>query len=248
MCHRRNFFKQSFPRIPRQVFQCDSNVIHPPEDEFVRERIQHLVHRFADRARKMRNRIEMPPTPSSDPSSPPSTPEKKHEVAPPVQKTTSRMGLLQQKLNAHTPTHHSQMLTRSESKEDKAKVEEHTKWSHWMCPTFCGGGRSSDVLDPQGRFYISWLFLVTMSFVYNAYCIPFRVSFPFQTPENTHIWLAMDYCCDLIYLLDIVFVKHRLIYLYDGFWVKDKDMTRKNYIRKLQFKVSDQRPLVFDPQ
>lgn len=245
------------------MFHADSPGIHnrdPEEDEFVRERIQHLVHRFADRARKMRHRIEMPPTPSSEPSTPPS-PQKSHLNAAPahvVQKSQSKLALLQQKLNMNqhsTPSHHqlhnshSQLTARTDSKRsivgsnsvdedgDKKMVEE-KNCAHWMCPTFCGGGKSSDVLDPQGRFYISWLFLVTMSFVYNAFCIPFRASFPFQTPENTPIWLAMDYVCDVIYLLDIIFVKHRLIYLYDGFWVKDKSMTRQNYIRKLQFKVS----------
>lgn len=130
------------------------------------------------------------------------------------------------------------MSARTDSKRSVEETPaEKENCTHWMCPTICGGGRSKDVLDPQGRFYISWLFLVNMSFVYNAFVIPFRVSFPFQTPENTPIWMACDYCCDLIYLLDILFVKHRLIYLYDGFWVKDKTMTRQNYIRKLQFKV-----------
>lgn len=133
------------------------------------------------------------------------------------------------------------MSARTDSKrsiEETTSVEKDNGTLDWMCPTICGGGQSKDVLDPQGRFYISWLFLVNMSFVYNAFVIPFRVSFPFQTPENTPVWMACDYCCDLIYLLDILFVKHRLIYLYDGFWVKDKNMTRQNYIRKLQFKVS----------
>lgn len=201
----------------------------------------------------------MPPTPSSCPSSPPSPRKPPPQIAH-VQKSQSRFAQLQHKLhlNHGTPSHHqlhnsqSQLSTRTESKQsvepatDEQQQQQQQEGlknkgkcisTHWMCPTFCGGGKSSDVLDPQGRFYISWLFLVTMSFVYNAYCIPFRVSFPFQTPENTPVWLAVDYCCDLIYLLDIVFVKHRLIYLYDGFWVKDKAMTRQNYIRKLQFKV-----------
>lgn len=258
----------------RQVFQDDhhQHSHDEQEDEFVRERIQHLVHRFADRARKMRSRIEMPPTPSLGPSTPPSPQHndngKSHlQVAvAPMEKSNSMLALLQHKLNMqqqgnnhnHTPNHDSHghlSAARTDSKrsiEDGQPEDEEAKKkraamdegqsskcmsTHWMCPTFCGGGKSSDVLDPQGRFYISWLFLVTMSFVYNAYCIPFRVSFPFQTPENTPVWLAMDYCCDLIYLLDVVFVKHRLIYLYDGFWVKDKAMTRQNYIRKLQFKV-----------
>lgn len=223
----------------------------------MRERIQHLVRRFADRARKMQSRIEMPPTPSIGPSSPPSPQHdngKSHLQVAHLQKSQSGLALLQHTLNQQnhsTPPHnsHVHLSTRTDSKrsiEEEVTEEEKNKQAlekqkcmstHWMCPTFCGGGKSTDVLDPQGRFYISWLFLVTMSFVYNAYCIPFRVSFPFQTPENTPVWLAMDYCCDVIYLLDIVFVKHRLIYLYDGFWVKDKSMTRQNYIRKLQFKV-----------
>jgi cyclic nucleotide gated channel beta 1 len=47
----------------------------------------------------------------------------------------------------------------------------------------------------------------------------------------------MDIISDIIYLLDILLFKHRLVYLEEGFWVKDKKLARKNYITKLQFKL-----------
>lgn len=108
----------------------------------------------------------------------------------------------------------------------------------WICPIFCESGNKEKGLDPQGRFYISWLFFVSISFLYNCYVIPLRISFPFQTPENTPTWLIMDYIADFIYLLDVLFIKHRIIYLYNGFWQTNRKDTRRNYIKKLQFKVS----------
>lgn len=108
---------------------------------------------------------------------------------------------------------------------------------HYFCPIFCAGTKTNTVLDPQGKFYISWLFIVSLSFLYNAWVIPLRSSFPYQTPENTKYWIAVDICADVIYLIDILFVKHRVMYLFEGFWVKDTDLTRKNYMRKLQFKM-----------
>lgn len=94
------------------------------------------------------------------------------------------------------------------------------------------------VLDPQGCTYLCWLFVVSVSFLYNAWVIPLRSSFPVHTSQNSNIWLAIDAFADIIYLFDIIFIKHRIMYLRDGFWVYSPKLTRKNYMKKTKFKVS----------
>lgn len=89
----------------------------------------------------------------------------------------------------------------------------------------------------SGRTYITWLLLVTFCYSYNAWCIALRATFPYQTPENTPIWMIADYCCDVVYLLDVALVKPRLTFLHEGFWVDDHGATRRNYRKKLQYKV-----------
>ncbi|XP_047515251.1 cyclic nucleotide-gated cation channel beta-1 isoform X2 [Pieris napi] len=91
-------------------------------------------------------------------------------------------------------------------------------------------------IDPQGRIYITWLFLVTFCYSYNAWAIVLRATFPYQTPNNLPIWLTADYICDIFYILDVVLVKPRLIFLHDGFWVTDEVETRKHYKKKTQYK------------
>lgn len=93
-------------------------------------------------------------------------------------------------------------------------------------------------LDPQGSLYIGWLCVVTTAFLYNAWVIPLRSSFPFQTPNNSRVWLVVDACADCIYLFDILFVRHRVMYLCEGFWVRDPKLTQANYMKKFKFKVS----------
>ncbi|KAL4712958.1 hypothetical protein ACJJTC_012028 [Scirpophaga incertulas] len=104
---------------------------------------------------------------------------------------------------------------------------------YFRLPTFCD---PFVPIDPQGRAYISWLFLVTFCYSYNAWCIALRATFPYQTSENISMWMTADYFCDLIYLLDVALVKPRLMFLHEGFWVDDPKETRKNYRKKLQYK------------
>ncbi|XP_069355433.1 cyclic nucleotide-gated channel beta-1-like isoform X2 [Maniola hyperantus] len=107
------------------------------------------------------------------------------------------------------------------------------KCKRFSLPTWCD---PCVTIDPQGRGYITWLLLVTCCYSYNAWCIALRATFPYQTPENTPMWMTIDFFCDVIYVLDVVFVKPRLMFLQEGFWVNDPAETRKNYRKKLQYK------------
>lgn len=187
----------------------------------MKNQVRHLVRRFTMRTGKMRSRLDLPPTPSSSSIA---SFGKSHQIQ-------SNGASIQ------SPTRSQPFDTVFKADEQRPKLE-----NPFMCAMLCGGkgsgGNKQGVLDPQGSFYISWLCIISMTFLYNAWVIPLRSSFPFQTPENTNTWLIVDFCADVIYLLDVIFIKHRIMYLYEGFWVRDKDLTRKNYMRKLKFKVS----------
>lgn len=95
-----------------------------------------------------------------------------------------------------------------------------------------------DIFNPSlGLLYVFWLCIVTIAYLYNCWVIPLRITFPYQTPENTPMWMILDYSMDLLYLLDVLFVKPRVMYLEDGFWVRNPKLTSKNYFQKFQFKV-----------
>ncbi|XP_058458101.1 cGMP-gated cation channel alpha-1 [Malaya genurostris] len=184
----------------------------PSANDFVTGRLRHLANRFSERTKRMRSKLEIPPTPSSSVSAP--------SIAPSTQRHNNELRAIQ-----------NSALTL------QSATGANTCHHHYFCPIFCTGAKTNTVLDPQGKFYISWLFIVSLSFLYNAWVIPLRSSFPYQTPENTKYWIAVDICADVVYLIDILFVKHRIMYLFEGFWVKDTNLTRKNYMRKLQFKM-----------
>ncbi|XP_030559460.1 cyclic nucleotide-gated cation channel beta-1 [Drosophila novamexicana] len=194
--------------------------------QFLRDQVRHLVRRFTARANKVKSRIELPPTPSSSSASSP--------TPPPAQ-----AALHASTKSLHpSPGHKVRLVPAGQSPHRGRLFEADTPRSNvWLCSSLCGANNDERTLDPQGKIYISWLCVVSLSFLYNAWVIPLRASFPFQTKENTNIWLACDFCADIIYLLDVVFFKHRVMYLFEGFWVKNKNLTRKNYMRKLQFKL-----------
>lgn len=77
-----------------------------------------------------------------------------------------------------------------------------------------------------------------MAYMYNSWVIPLRSTFPYQTPQNIQNWMIFDYVADVVYLLDLLFIKPRVMYLSDGFWIRDNKLTRVMYFHKFQFKVS----------
>uniref|UniRef100_A0A915KFY3 Cyclic nucleotide-binding domain-containing protein n=1 Tax=Romanomermis culicivorax TaxID=13658 RepID=A0A915KFY3_ROMCU len=82
-----------------------------------------------------------------------------------------------------------------------------------------------------------WLAFVSMSFLYNAFAIPLRAAYPYQTEENLPIWMCFDYISDLIYLIDVIFVKTRIRFMKDGLPVKDVKVLAKRYLNSWQFKL-----------
>uniref|UniRef100_UPI0037E756D1 cyclic nucleotide-gated channel beta-1 n=1 Tax=Semicossyphus pulcher TaxID=241346 RepID=UPI0037E756D1 len=93
-------------------------------------------------------------------------------------------------------------------------------------------------IDPfTDLIYVIWLFCVVAAWNWNVWLIPVRWAFPYQTPENIHLWLLMDYTCDLIYITDILVFQPRLQFVRGGDIVCDKKDMRENYMTTERFKM-----------
>ncbi|KAL3090323.1 hypothetical protein niasHS_006775 [Heterodera schachtii] len=92
-------------------------------------------------------------------------------------------------------------------------------------------------IDTFGSFYVGWLSFVLVAFLYNAFVIPLRCSYPYQTSSNLRLWLLCDYTADLIYLLDLVLVKPRMTFMRDGIVVKASSDMLSHYFQSGVFKL-----------
>ncbi|KAM8893785.1 cyclic nucleotide-gated channel beta-1 isoform 2-T2 [Spinachia spinachia] len=93
-------------------------------------------------------------------------------------------------------------------------------------------------IDPfTDLIYVVWLFCVVAAWNWNVWLIPVRWAFPYQTPENLHLWLLVDYTCDLIYVADILLMQPRLQFVRGGDIVSDKKDMRENYMTTERFKM-----------
>lgn len=88
-------------------------------NEFIKDRMQHLVRRFNTRASLMRNRLNLPLTPHT------SEGQRTEKITEQLRISTS-------------------------PKMELNKTRPEKWWQYLNVPTFCGGGRPDDVLDPQG--------------------------------------------------------------------------------------------------
>ncbi|VDO58130.1 unnamed protein product [Onchocerca flexuosa] len=87
------------------------------------------------------------------------------------------------------------------------------------------------------REYLIWLTVVVIAFLYNAFGIPLRSSYPYQTKSNLIYWLIADYIADTIYLIDMLVFKPRLRFMRGGIPVKDMRETAKRYLHSNIFKL-----------
>ncbi|RXN30190.1 cyclic nucleotide-gated cation channel beta-1 isoform X4 [Labeo rohita] len=194
----------------------------------VNERLQELVKLFKERTDRARDRLVDPD--ESDDESPSASPAKKPGEAPPPPPPPE------------------------EKKDDEEKAEEEVKIYEFMgykfpVPQFKMPQipdwlrvileyRFPSSIDPYtDLIYVVWLFFVSVAWNWNVWLIPVRCTFPYQTTENIHWWLLMDYFCDGIYLLDIFVMQPRLQFVRGGDIVCDKKEMRDNYRRTERFKM-----------
>lgn len=200
-----------------------SERLEDDDDDFLQRKFKSLIDRFSLRRKRMREQLQVPTTSSSKCSS-----------ASSIKQTT----IDNTEINDVDDDSKDDvaLVENQKAKELTVEVEKNPN-SVEEIKSNLDSNCNGLVLDPQGHFYICWLFVVTVSFLYNAWVIPLRTAFLIQTDGNRYIWIGLDIAADIIYMIDLIFIRHRVIYLHDGFWMRDPQLTRKNYMNKLQFKL-----------
>ncbi|XP_041621037.1 LOW QUALITY PROTEIN: cyclic nucleotide-gated cation channel beta-1 [Vulpes lagopus] len=177
----------------------------------INDRLQELVKLFKERTEKVKEKL-IDPDVTSDEESPKPSPAKKAPEPAPVVKP-AEVGQVEEE-------HYCDMLC--------CKFKRRP-WKTYRFP---------QSIDPlTNLMYILWLFFVVLAWNWNCWLIPVRWAFPYQTPNNIHLWLLMDYLCDLIYLLDITVFQLRLQFVRGGDIITDKKEMRDNYLKSRRFKM-----------
>uniref|UniRef100_A0A667IFM8 Cyclic nucleotide-binding domain-containing protein n=1 Tax=Lynx canadensis TaxID=61383 RepID=A0A667IFM8_LYNCA len=178
----------------------------------INDRLQELVKLFKERTEKVKEKLIDPDVTSDEESPKPSPAKKAPESAPAVKPTEAGQ--------AEEEEHYCDMLC--------CKFKRRP-WRTYKFP---------QSIDPlTNLMYILWLFFVVLAWNWNCWLIPVRWAFPYQTPNNIHLWLAMDYLCDLIYFLDITVFQLRLQFVRGGDIITDKKEMRNNYLKSRRFKM-----------
>ncbi|XP_068849124.1 cyclic nucleotide-gated channel beta-1-like [Capricornis sumatraensis] len=177
----------------------------------INDRLQELVKLFKERTEKVKEKLIDPDVTSDEESPKPSPAKKAPEPAPEVK--PAEAGQVEEE-------HYCEMLC--------CKFKRRP-WKKYQFP---------QSIDPlTNLMYILWLFFVVLAWNWNCWLIPVRWAFPYQTPDNIHLWLLMDYLCDLIYLLDITVFQMRLQFVRGGDIITDKKEMRNNYLKSQRFKM-----------
>ncbi|XP_042528796.1 cyclic nucleotide-gated cation channel beta-1 [Dipodomys spectabilis] len=178
----------------------------------INDRLQELVKLFKERTEKVKEKL-IDPDVTSDEDSPKPSPAKKAPEPTAVAKPTEPE-------QPEEEEHYCDMLC--------CKFKRRP-WKKYQFP---------ESIDPlTNLMYILWLFFVVLAWNWNCWLIPVRWAFPYQTPDNIHLWLLMDYLCDLIYFLDITVFQMRLQFVRGGDIIMDKKEMRNNYRKSRRFRM-----------
>ncbi|XP_053534209.1 cyclic nucleotide-gated cation channel beta-1 [Ictalurus punctatus] len=194
----------------------------------VNERLQELIKLFKERTERTKERLIDPD--ESEEESPSATPTKKAAAPPPPPPPPPEE---KKDVPADDESDEEQFLEFMGYQVKVPKVPPMPDWLRAIVEY-----RFPSSIDPfTDLIYVVWLFFVMCAWNYNVWLIPVRWAFPYQTPENIHLWLLADYLCDTIYILDIAVFQPRLQFVRAGDIVCDKKDMRENYMKTERFKM-----------
>ncbi|XP_010615538.3 LOW QUALITY PROTEIN: cyclic nucleotide-gated cation channel beta-1 [Fukomys damarensis] len=202
----------SDPTTPQEAADQDRAASTASQNSaIINDRLQELVKLFKERTEKVKEKL-IDPDVTSDEDSPKPSPAKKAPEPAPVSKPTE--------VEQAEEEHYCDMLC--------CKFKRRP-WKKYQFP---------QSIDPlTNLMYILWLFFVVLAWNWNCWLIPVRWAFPYQTPSNIHLWLLMDYLCDLVYILDITVFQIRLQFVRGGDIITHKKDMRNNYLKSRRFKM-----------
>ncbi|KAK5645942.1 hypothetical protein RI129_004406 [Pyrocoelia pectoralis] len=175
--------------------------------QFIQSRVRTLVDAFTQRTRSVRQKIELPATPSIS----------SQEVTPRIARAKEGDEHIDKNME--------------DSSSQPQEIQHNTIFER------INHIYNSAVFDSQGKPYLVWMCIAALAVLYNVWVIPLRSTFPYQTPSNRAVWMFFDYFSDLIYLIDVLFIQARATYVSEGFTVSEYKLTRQNYLRKVNFKM-----------
>ncbi|KAM9480708.1 uncharacterized protein cngb1a [Clarias gariepinus] len=195
------------------------------------ERLQDLIKFFKERTERTKERLIDPD--ESEEDSPSATPTKKAAAPSPPPPPPPPPQEEQKDVPAADEIEEEEFLEFMGYQIKVPKVPPMPDWLRAIVEY-----RFPSSIDPfTDLIYVVWLFFVMCAWNYNVWLIPVRWAFPYQTPENIHLWLLADYLCDTIYILDIVVFQPRLQFVRGGDIVCDKKDMREHYMKTERFKM-----------
>lgn len=91
------------------------------------------------------------------------------------------------------------------------------------------------VVNPDEKFLLYWLMLLTMCTMYNLWTTIVRQSLPELQQVASFWWWSVDGISDMIFLIDVI-VQFRTCYLEQGLMVYNTKKLAENYINSRAFK------------
>ncbi|XP_060100314.1 cyclic nucleotide-gated cation channel beta-3 [Heteronotia binoei] len=191
-----------------------------PLNAYAQVHLQDVLKKIRERTAAYKERLKDPVL-SSPEVSPTASPKK--EVPPPPPKEEEKKEVKKEEAAVPEEEHYCDMLC---CKFKRRPFKEYLKKA-----------KLPQSMDPlTDRFYITWLFLVTLAYNWNCWLIPMRCMFPVQTSSNIIYWIIMDVLCDLCYICDVLIFQPRLQFVRGGDIITDREDMKKYYRTTMKFR------------